>query len=160
MDETTMSRIPFSRDEEQTIAGMARWMRFMAVVGIVAGSLMLFVLVLGVGILSAARYLGDTSPQWAKARTFFDDAGPVVYLMGAVFALTAAVTLCQNFALYRAGDYFHLVARTDTDDLDYLARGLDRLRLVFKLQVLAVVVTIAVAFGTVAATLALTRYAS
>src|SRR5688500_6089022 len=154
-----MARIPFSPDEEQTIASTARWMRFMAVVGIVAGTLMLFVLVLGVGILTAARGLGDASPQWAKARAFFDEAGPIVYLMAAVFFLAAAVTLWQNFALYRAGDYFDQVARTDTDDLDYLARGLDHLRQVFKIQVMVVVVTIAVAFGTAAATLALTRYA-
>lgn len=153
-----LARIPFTREEEQTIGSMARWMRFMAVVGIVGGILILFFAVLGVGLLATAHALGD-SPRWADVRAFTTDAGPWVYGMLAVFLLAAGVTLWQNFALYHAGDYFDLVARTDTADLDYLARGLDRLRQYFKIQVLVVVVTVAVAFGTAMALVAVTRNA-
>ena len=86
-------------------------------------------------------------------------AGAAVAAWYAIAPHLDPLTLWQNVVLYRAGEDFDLVARTDTDDLDYLARGLDRLRQVFKIQVMVVVVTIAVAFGTAAAMLALYRYA-
>jgi hypothetical protein len=40
------------------------------------------------------------------------------------------------------------MATSDTADLDYLARGLDRLRSFFKIQVLAVVVALSLALVT------------
>ena len=57
--EENLSRIPFTREEEETISSMARWMRFMAVVGIVSGFLILFVLVLGAGLIAAGQELGE-----------------------------------------------------------------------------------------------------
>jgi hypothetical protein len=67
--------IPFTREEEQTIRSMARWMRFMAVVGVVAATLMLFLVLLGVGLVSAGHGLGQSSPKWAEVERFFDQAG-------------------------------------------------------------------------------------
>lgn len=157
--EGNLSRIPFAREDEETITSMARWMRFMAVVGIVGSVLLLFFLILGVGLFSAAQGLGESSPNWAKLRRFFDDAGPLLYVLLAVFLLAAAAALWQNFALYHAGDYFHQMARTDVADLDYLSRGLDKLRTFFKIQVLVVVVTVGVAFGTALAIAAVIRHA-
>jgi hypothetical protein len=146
--EEQLSRVPFTREEEQTISSMARWMRFMAVVGIVGGILMLFFLVLGVGLLAAVQDLGQSSSKWAEVKQLVEQSGPIFYLMVAVFLLAAIITLWQNFALYHAGDFFNLVARTDVADVDYLAQGLDKLRIFFKIQVLVVIVTVAVAFGT------------
>lgn len=150
-----LARVHFTPEEEQTIVSMARWMRFMAVVGIVGGMLILFFLVLGIGVWSAAQTLGSSSPAWTKVDQFFDGAGPSLYLLAAIFLLAAIVTLWQNYALYHSGDFFNLVARTDIADVDYLARGLDKLRTFFKIQVLTAVVTVAVAVGTAVAFLSL-----
>jgi magnesium-transporting ATPase (P-type) len=158
--EEKLSRIPFTREEELTISSMARWMRFMAVVGIVAGILMLFFVVLGVGLFSAARGLGQASPKWTELDKFFNQAGAWLYVLLAAFLLAAVVSLWQNFALYHAGDYFHLVAGTDVADLDYLSRGLDKLRTFFKIQVLVAVITVVVAFGTALVLLAVTHHVS
>jgi len=154
-----LSRIPFTREEEQTIRSMAHWMRFMAVVGIVTSILMLFFLVLGVGLFAAAQEVGYSSPKWTQLKKLFEDAGLLLYLMLAVFLLAAVASLWQSFALYHAGDYFNLVARTDVADLDYLARGLDKLRTFFKIQVVIVIVTAVVSFATALAFLAVIRHA-
>jgi hypothetical protein len=155
-----LSRIPFSRAEEQTIGSMARWMRFMAVVGIVGAFLLLFFAVLGLGLLAVAQGLGEDSPKWAERMRSVNEVGPMLYALLAVFLLAALVSLWQNFALYRAGDHFHAVAATDVADLDYLARGLDKLRIYFKVQVLVVIVTVGVAFGAALTLVALARHAS
>jgi hypothetical protein len=152
-----LAHIPFTPEEEQTITSMARWMRFMAVVGIAAGILMLFVVVLGVGLFSALQGLGESSPQWAGVQKVLDQAGAWVYFVLAAFLLAAGAALWQNVALYHASDSFDLVARTDVADLDYLAHGLDRLRTFFKIQVLVVLVTVVAALATALALLAVTR---
>jgi hypothetical protein len=156
--EEKLSRIPFTREEEQTISSMARWMRFMAVVGIIGGILILVFLVLGVGLFAAGQELGESSSKWAELKRLFEQTGSALYFMLAVFLLAAIVSLWQNFALYNAGDYFNLVAQTDVADQDYLARGLDKLRIFFKIQVLVVVVTVVVAFGTAVAMLAVLHH--
>ena len=156
MDEP-ISRVPFSVAEEHTIASMARWMRFMAVVGIVGAILMLLVLVVAVGLFSGLQHFDQTSPGIGPLQRAIEDAGGWIYLVGAVFFAAVAVTLWQNFTLYHAGDDFHLVAATDTADVDYLARGLDRLRTFFKVQVLMVLITIALAFGIAIVVFALWR---
>jgi hypothetical protein len=140
--------------EEETISSMARWMRFIAVLGIIGGILMLVVVVVGVGMFSVMRGLGATVPKWAELERFLEATGPLLYVMLAVALLAVAVSLWQNFSLYHAGDFFDRVARTDVADLDYLASGLDRLRMYFKIQVLAVIVFVAVAFVTAFATFA------
>ena len=154
MDEP-LSRIPFSRDEEHTIGSMARWMRFMAIVGIVGAILILFLVLVGAGLYTGARRLADASSMWARLQAFVDATGPLVCIVGAVILLMSAVAFWQNFVLYHAGDDFGLMARTDTADLDYLSRGLDKLRLFFKIQVLVAIVTIAVAFGAVVIVMAM-----
>jgi hypothetical protein len=156
--EDRLARVPFTAEDEETIASMARWMRFMAVVGIVGGLLLVFAVLIGAGLLAAGHSLGDSSPRSVELQRFLDRAGPWLYVALAVGLVAAAVSLWQNFALYHAGDDFNLVARTDVADLDYLARGLDQLRTYFKIQVLLVVVTVAVVFGTALAVLAVTRY--
>lgn len=138
----SLSRVPLSLEEEHTVGSMARWMRFMAVVGICGGFAMLFFLVLGTGLYSVHvfSYIGPTSDaRWAKIAAFMASSGAMPYLLICAVLLVAFVTLWQNMVLFHAGDDFHVVTTTDTADLDYLAKGLDRLRLFFKIQVLAVV---------------------
>jgi hypothetical protein len=156
--EEKLPRIPFTRAEEETIGSMARWMRFMAMVGIVGGILMLFFAVLGAGVVAALHQLGQSSPKWVTVNRLFEDAGSWLYIMFAAFLLAAIVALWQSFALYHAGDYFNLVARTDVADLDYLAAGLDKLRTYFKIQVMIVIIAVAVAFGTALAMLTVIRH--
>ena len=140
-----LSRIPLSLEEEHTVGSMARWMRFMAIVGICGALVMLLVVLLAIGTYSTLHGLGAASadPRWLKLQSFMDSIGILPFLLGCVFLGAAAVALWQNMLLYHAGDDFHLVATTDTADLDYLARGLDRLRSFFKIQVLVVVVAVA-----------------
>jgi hypothetical protein len=152
-----LSRIPFTRAEEETIRSMARWMRFMAVVGIVVCILMLFFVVLGAGLFSAGRGLVQASPKWAEVERFFEDVGSWLYVLLGVFLLAAIVSLWQNFALYHAGDSFHLVADTDVADVDYLTQGLDKLRTFFKIQVLVAVISVVVAFVVGLALLAISQ---
>jgi hypothetical protein len=152
-----VERVPFSRDEEQTISSMARWMRFMAVVGIIGGIMILVSLVLGIGLHSATRSLSVSSTDWAKLQKVFDELGPTLYFVAGAFLLVAVISLWQAFVLYHAGDYFNQVAQTDVADVDYLARGLDKLRTYYKIQVLVVLVTVAVAFGAGATLAVLTR---
>lgn len=146
MDENP-KRIPFTQEEEHTIDSMAGWMRFMAVVGIVGAILMLFVAVLGIGLLSTARAMGEPTPKWAERQKVLAEIGPFLYPLLAAFLLAAVVALWQNFALHRAGEDFSQMARTDEADLDYLGEGLDKLRTYFKIQVLVALVVAAVAIG-------------
>jgi hypothetical protein len=145
--EELLSRVPLSLEEEHTVGSMSRWMRFMAVVGICGGFAMLFFVVLGTGLYTsvhAISRIGPTSdPRWAKIAAFMASNGAMPYLLACAFLLVAIVTLWQNMILFHAGDDFHLVATTDTADLDYLAKGLDRLRLFFKIQVLVVLAALA-----------------
>jgi hypothetical protein len=143
-----MSRIPLSLEEEHTLGSMARWMRFMAVVGICAALAMLLIIVLAIGVFSMTHAVpGPASdPREAKIQAFLASAGPLPYILAAAFLVAAGVALWQNMILFHAGDDFHLVTTTDTADLDYLAHGLDRLRTFFKIQVLTVAVAVTVAF--------------
>ena len=115
--EGNLARIPFSPQEEETIASMARWMRFMAVIGLIGGILMAFAVLVGIGVVSAGQGLAEASPQWAEVRRTLDRAGPWLYGLLAVGLLAAAVSVWQNFVLYHSGDYFQLVARTDVADV-------------------------------------------
>jgi hypothetical protein len=149
-----LSRIPFTVAEEDTISSMARWMRFIAMLGIIGGILMLVLVVLGIGLFSTTHGLGEASPKWAEVERFLASAGPLLYVMLAAALLMVAISLWQNFALYNAGDFFNRVARTDVADVDYLSSGLDRLRLYFKIQVRVVVVAVVVGFVTAFAMIA------
>ncbi len=157
--EEKLARIPFTRAEEHTIASMAGLMRVIGAVGIVIGILIVVVVVLGAGLLTAAYALAEASPRWADMGRAADAAGVWLYVAFGVGLLAAAVTLWQNQALYQAGGDFQLVARTDVADVDHLAHGLDRLRTYFKIQVLVVLVTVAVAFVTALSVVAVTRHA-
>ena len=151
--ERPLSRIPFSPRAEQTIRALANWMQVAAVISMVAA---------GAKLVAAFTPRRDFSNVVDAVVTFLIglwiyQAGPWLSVALAIALVAAAVSLWQNFALYHAGDYFNLVARTDTADLDYLARGLDRLLTYFKIQVLLVAVTVAVAFGAALAVVAVTR---
>jgi uncharacterized membrane protein (UPF0182 family) len=149
------SRIPFSREEEHTITSMARWMRFMAVVGLVGAGTILLLLVAALGMYAIAPELAGSSAGLARLHTFIGANSLVVYALLAAFLLAVGVGFWQNMVLYHAGDDFNLMARTDAADVDYLAHGLDKLRTFFKVQVLAIAAMMAIALiaGIVVATM-------
>jgi hypothetical protein len=141
-----MSRIPLSREEETTVSSMSRWMRFMAVVGICGSLFIVVIVVLASGAYSTMRHvtISSSDPKWAKAQQQFAALGSLPYAIAAVFLLLAAIAIWQNMSLHHAGDDFNLVATTDSADVEYLARGFDRLKTFFKIQVLTVAVTFTV----------------
>jgi hypothetical protein len=159
----SLSRVPLSLEEEHTVGSMARWMRFMAVVGICGGFAMLFFLVLGTALYTSVHAfsrIGPTSDaRWAKIAAFIASNGAIPFLFAGAVLLVVLVTLWQNMILFHAGDDFHLVATTDAADLDYLAKGLDRLRLFFKIQVLAVVAALSLTLLTGLVAAAIMRFA-
>lgn len=143
-----LSRIPLSKEEELTMGSMSRWMRFMSIVGICGALVMLVVIVLASGVYSSIRGATHANPEWAKAHTIFETLGALPYGLAAVFLLLAGIAIWQNMTLFHAGDDFNLVATTDTADVEYLSRGLDRLKTFFKIQVLTVAVTLTVVLVT------------
>lgn len=145
-----LSRIPLSLEEEHTVDSMARWMRFMAIVGICGALAMVLVVILAIGVFSTLHGVDapTSDPRWLKIQAIIITSGSLPYALGAAFLLAACVALWQNAILFHAGDDFHRVATTDTADLDYLAHGLDRLRTFFKIQVLTVVIAVVVALVT------------
>src|SRR4051812_33891633 len=100
-----MPRIPLSVEEEHTVTSMARWMRFMAVVGICGSLFMLLLVVLGAGIYSTVQSMAKAAadPEWAKIQAFLASHGWIPYLLGAVFLVAAGISLWQNMILYHAG---------------------------------------------------------
>ena len=140
------SRIPFSREEELTVTSMARWMRFMAVVGLVGAGTILLLLVAALGMYAMAPEFAASSPGLARLQTFLGANSLAVYALLAAFLFAVGVGFWQNMVLYHAGDDFDLIARTDVADVDYLAQGLDKLRSFFKVQVLAIAAMLAIVF--------------
>lgn len=149
------SRIPFTREEEHTISSMARWMRFMAIVGLVGAGTILLILIAALGMYAIAPEFAATSPGLARLQTFVGANSVAVSALLAAFLFAVGVGFWQNMVLYHAGDDFDLVARTDVADVDYLAHGLDKLRSFFKVQVLAIAAMLAIVFiaGIVVATM-------
>jgi hypothetical protein len=141
-----LSRIPFSREEGLTIVSMARWMRFMAVVGLIGAGTMLLLLVGALGVYALAPAIAGSSAGFARLQRFVDANSLAVVGLLVAFLFAMSVGFWQNMLLYHAGDDFTLVARTDVADVDYLAGGLDKLRTFFKVQVLAMAVMLAIVF--------------
>lgn len=127
-----LKRIPFSVADELTIAGSARWMRFMGGFQIVACLLGLFALLIasvliGFGAASLGGELGgELGEMMGAALTFALIVGLLVVGLG----------LWSGSLLYRAADAFDLVAKTDEADQDYLALGFQRLRTFFVIEAL------------------------
>lgn len=150
MSEAPLSRIPFRAQDEAMIASMSRWMRFIAVYTIIVGLLLLLAALVGVSFLSLSQTLGEPPPELRKLMA---EAGALIIAVLATAVFLAAFVVWSGFALYQAGDYFGLVARTDLADQDNLAKGFDKLRMYYKINVLlalaAVVLGLLVGVGVV-----------
>ncbi len=135
MTEEKLSRVPFTVADEQMVASMAKWMRFIAIVTILSGLLMLFscllALVFGSTIVNefaGAGKLGQLGDFIAAHQTML-----LVWLL--VSLVLSAASTYSGFVLSQAAEHFASVAKTDEADQDYLAAGFVSLKTFFMIQV-------------------------
>jgi hypothetical protein len=144
LNETPLARIPFLVRDELTILSMAQWMRFVAVVKMIASVLTGFIVL--VGMIFIGSELG-ASPQPALGklgRLVFEN--PIVFFVLGFSALGVSVVgTVLGYILYRAADDFERVARTDAADQDYITAGIIQLNSYFKLSILLGVAIVLVA---------------
>jgi hypothetical protein len=147
--EQSLSRIPFLVRDELMILSMARWMRFIGIVKVIAGLVMGFIVL--VGLIFVASELGSGLPALGKVGPLIAHNPLRFYALG-LFALimTGAATVL-GFLLFRAADDFERVARSDVADQDYITSGIAQLNMYFKVSILlglaAVVVAVTAALG-------------
>lgn len=165
MSEIAMSRIPFRVRDEMTILSMARWMRFIGAIKVVAGLLTLFVLLVAFVYVGAVLKRAAAVPPTVKVsvngetktvpaedvRRLVTENQITFYSLAAFAVLAAVVGTALGFVLYQAADDFDRVARTDVADQDYIAAGVAQLVAYFKWSVLFALAAVLVAIATVAA---------
>lgn len=145
MTEKALTRIPFGAEDEATILSMARWMRFIAIVTIVAALLTMFV-VLVISVYASLTPL-PVRVRWGQ--------GEQVLILREIYLLAAAivglamasVNLYLGFLLYQASEDFERVARTDVADQTLVVAGLDRLRRYFQVFVAVTILVFALALS-------------
>jgi hypothetical protein len=166
MSDNALSRIPFSVRDELMIASMARWMRFIAIISVVGGLIMAFLIVVGIIYFEAALKMEPTEKPGAAAPSVTVSAGgvksqmtpdqlrhiiaanPVTFLaLGGFGLILAVVGTMLGFVLYQAADDFERVARSDVADQDYITAGIAQLTTYFKVSVLLGVATALVALA-------------
>jgi hypothetical protein len=151
VNETSLSRIPFRVRDELIIISMARWMRFIGAIKVVAGLITGFMLLVGL-IYVGAEFGTGLSGLGKPGRLVFQN--PVTFFALGLFALLmTAVSTALGVVLYHAADDFERVARTDLADQDYITAGVTQLNTYFKVSILLGVASVLVAM---AAALALT----
>jgi hypothetical protein len=141
----TLSRIPFRVRDELMIVSMARWMRFISVVQVVAGLLGGFFLM--VGLIYVGAGLGTDLPALRSLGRLVS-ANPLTFLSLGIFALLLAVAgTLLGFVLYQAADDFERVARSDEADQDYITAGIMQLKTYFKVSILLSVAVMLIDFA-------------
>jgi hypothetical protein len=108
---------------------------------------------MGIALATTAQHFDH--PAFGRLHSQLNTAGPGIYALMIALLVAGGVAVWAGTVLYRSGDDFNNVARTDLADQDFLARGLDRLRLFFKIQVLMTVFWALVSVATVVVVLLL-----
>jgi hypothetical protein len=140
-----LSRIPFRVRDELMIISMARWMRFIGVIQILAGLVAGFFLL--VGLIYAGAALGTDRPALGELGRLIA-ASPLTCFVLGIFGLVLAVAgTLLGFVLYQAADEFERVARSDVADQDYLTAGIVHLKTYFKVTILLNVAALLVAIA-------------
>lgn len=135
-----LSRIPFRTEDELMIISMARWMRFIAMVTIVVGFIMLFVVL--TSLVFGSMILSGALPQLRVKVAIAPP--PLLWALGGFAILVAGLSVVSGFLLHLASDDFEKVARTDEADQDFLANGLALLGTYFKIHVAVTVLSFVV----------------
>jgi hypothetical protein len=143
VNETSLSRIPFRVRDELVIISMARWMRFIGVIKVVAGLFTGFVFL--VGLIYVGAELSTGLPALGNVGRLVSE-NPVTFFALGLFALiVTVVSTVLGVVLYHAADDFDRVARTDLADQDNITMGITQLNIYFRVSILLGVVTLLVA---------------
>jgi hypothetical protein len=143
VNEPSVSHIPFRLSDELMILSMARWMKFIGAVKVVAGLLTLFVVL--VGLIFVGAEMGSGLPGLGKVGRLIGENTVIFFSLG-VFALVLALAgTWLGFVLYQAAEDFVRVVRTDEADQDYITAGLIQLKTYFKVSILLAFATVLVA---------------
>jgi hypothetical protein len=143
LNETSLSRIPFRVRDELIIISMARWMRFIGVVKVVAGLVTGFVFL--VGLIYIGAELGTGLPALGKAGRLVSENPVTFFALGVLALVATVVSTVLGVVLYHAADDFERVARTDLADQDNITAGVTQLNTYFKVSILLGAVTVLVA---------------
>lgn len=108
-EEVSISRIPFTVDDERTIREMSGWIKAAGFIQIISGIVQILMLFKG--------------PKNGS-------------LIGGVIAIVVGNLLLE------ASKFFHLVATTDDADQEYTAQGFQKLRSVFLIQSILIIVAL------------------
>jgi len=135
--EQPLARVPFEIDDEKTIASMAKWMMFIAVVHFIISFLILIgSCFAGFGVAMAPTATGVGGSPAAVA------IGAMITML-VFMVLTFIVLLVQGVLLAKASSSFKAVATTDHADQDHLAAGFRRMRVFFLFEVIFGLLTLA-----------------
>jgi hypothetical protein len=143
LNENALSRIPFRVRDELIIISMARWMRFIGLVKVVAGLLMGFVVL--VGLIYVGAELGTSLPSMGKLGRVVSENPVPFFALGLFGLLLAVATIVLGVILYHAAEDFDRVARTDVADQDYITSGVMQLNTFFMWSILLGVAAVLVA---------------
>jgi hypothetical protein len=143
VSDAALARIPFRAQDELMIESMARWMRFIGMVMIISGLLMVFLIVVFTTALVFAPPLLEL--QMGKVGEFVRSNRALLTGLAAATAVLTLVSIYAGNLLCQAADDFDKVVTTDVADQSFVAAGLDKVRLYFQVIVLAAVASVVVA---------------
>jgi hypothetical protein len=153
VNENSLSRIPFRVQDEMTILSMARWMRFVGAIKVVAGLVMTFIVLVAIIYIGAVLKAGPTPESGSptvtvtvgnrtehvpvdRLRRLVSENQVTFYALGAFALILSVAGVVLGFVLYQAADDFDRAARTDVADQDYIAAGIAQLNTYLKVSVL------------------------
>jgi hypothetical protein len=134
LSEQSLSHIPFRLRDELMILSMARWMKFIGVVKVISGMIILFVLL--VGLILVGAEMGSSVPALGKAGKLISENKVAFFALGFSTLLLAVAGTWLGFVLCQAADDFERVVRSDEADQDYILHGLIQVKTYFKLSIL------------------------
>src|SRR5271166_3778328 len=107
MNEPALSHIPFQLKDELMIHSMARWMKFIGVVKIVASLLVLFVALVA-WIYAGVEMVSDPAALGKMGRILADNK-VTFFSLGAFTLILAVVGTVMGLVLYQAAEDFDRV---------------------------------------------------
>src|SRR5271166_3793110 len=102
MNEPALSHIPFQLKDELMIHSMARWMKFIGIVKIVASLLTLFVVLVALIYSGVELGAGADLTPFGKAGRILADNRVTFFSLGAFVLILAVVGIVLGFVLTQA----------------------------------------------------------
>ncbi|HEV3121865.1 MAG TPA: hypothetical protein VGY53_08190 [Isosphaeraceae bacterium] len=145
--DTSLARIPFRVEDEIMIESMARWMRFIGILTIIDGAIMILL-----GIVFMAGMVFAPVTVVARLGTFghFIEANQSLLAVFSIATIAlSGLTIYAGSVLCQAADSFDRVARTDVADQAFVANGLDHIKLYLQILIVSGVVGLLMAIVTI-----------